>query len=305
MSPTREDDLVLERRDLDLAVVVGRRRSRPSSCSVRAGTFASSSPSSGCVERGLLDGQPVGVGRDHPQLLAGGRDEHAGEVRPRLVARGRARDAVDRLDERRDGHAHASSRPASGSFGKSSSGSVRRWNFAVPETTSTSCCDERYSSERSSLGSDRTTSSSSRPGTTAVALALRPGAGTVTRMPSSMSVAWSSTPAVPRPGRARRRASGSRCGSTRRGRRRRGWPRTDHMESRTSLPVLSRGSRGCADVRQPCAISLAGAGIGLSMAVAQAVDSVNGRGRHRSRARAGGGWRRPFHVFHQACPQAR
>ncbi len=56
---------------------------------------------------------------------------------------------------------------ASGSFGKSSAGSVRRWNFAGPETTSTSCCELRYSSVRSSFGRERTTSSSRRPGTTA------------------------------------------------------------------------------------------------------------------------------------------
>ena len=61
-----------------------------------------------------------------------------------------------------------------------------------PDTTSTSPCDERYSSVRSFFGSDRTTSSSSRAGTTAEpsrsGLALTP-----TRTPSSISVAWSST----------------------------------------------------------------------------------------------------------------
>src|SRR5215210_5038318 len=56
---------------------------------------------------------------------------------------------------------------ASGSFGKSSVGSVRRWNFDGPETTSTSCSALRYSSVRSSFGSERTTSRRSRPGTTA------------------------------------------------------------------------------------------------------------------------------------------
>ena len=45
------------------------------------------------LERGLLDAQPVGVGRDHPQLLAGGRHQDAGEDGAGLVARGRARDA--------------------------------------------------------------------------------------------------------------------------------------------------------------------------------------------------------------------
>ena len=44
------------------------------------------------LELGLLDAQAVGVGRDHPQLVAGGRDEDAGQHRARLVARGRAGD---------------------------------------------------------------------------------------------------------------------------------------------------------------------------------------------------------------------
>ena len=81
---------------------------------------------------------------------------------------------------------------ASGSFGKSSVGRVRRWKRAGPDTSSTSCCALRYSSETSSLGSDRMTSSNSRPGTTTV-----PSVASVTsmptRMPSSMSVARSST----------------------------------------------------------------------------------------------------------------
>src|SRR3712207_8047609 len=44
-------------------------------------------------------------------------------------------------------------RSASGSFGKSSGGSVRRWKRAEPDTTSTSCCALRYSSDSSSAGS--------------------------------------------------------------------------------------------------------------------------------------------------------
>ena len=81
---------------------------------------------------------------------------------------------------------------ASGRFGKSSTGSVRRWNRAGPETTSTSCCALRYSSVTSSFGSERTTSSKSRPGTTAVPSA-ESDASRPTRIPSSMSVARSST----------------------------------------------------------------------------------------------------------------
>ena len=52
------------------------------------------------LERGLLDAQAVGVRRDHPQVRARRRHEDAGEDRPRLVARGRARDLGDGLHER-------------------------------------------------------------------------------------------------------------------------------------------------------------------------------------------------------------
>ena len=84
---------------------------------------------------------------------------------------------------------------ASGSFGKSSWGSVRRWKRAWPDVTSTSCCALRYSSVISSLGSERTTSSSSRPGTTAWPGVDASGSN-ATRSPSSMSVAWSSVRSV-------------------------------------------------------------------------------------------------------------
>ena len=80
---------------------------------------------------------------------------------------------------------------ASGSFGKSSWGSVRRWNRAWPEVTSTSCWALRYSSVRSSFGSERTTSSSRRPGITAWP-GVEDSGSRLTRRPSSISVAWSS-----------------------------------------------------------------------------------------------------------------
>ncbi len=86
------------------------------------------------------------------------------------------------------GTASALSGSASGRFGKSSSGSVRRWNFAEPETTSTSCSEERYSSETESFGSERATSSSSRPGTT-TAPSASIWASRLARMPRSVSVA--------------------------------------------------------------------------------------------------------------------
>ena len=56
--------------------------------------------------------------------------------------------------------------PGSGSGGKSSARSVRRWNVAVPATISTSCSAGRSSSETSPPGSWRTTSSSRRAGRT-------------------------------------------------------------------------------------------------------------------------------------------
>ena len=59
---------------------------RASSCSARAGTFASSVPSSGASQRRLLDAQAVGVGGDHAQLLPGGGDQDAGQHGARLIA---------------------------------------------------------------------------------------------------------------------------------------------------------------------------------------------------------------------------
>ena len=58
------------------------------------------------LERGLLHRQAVRVGGDHPQLLAGGGDEDAGEDRAGLVAGGRAGDLADRGDERLGRHRH-------------------------------------------------------------------------------------------------------------------------------------------------------------------------------------------------------
>ena len=59
------------------------------------------------LELRLLDGQPVGVGRDHPQLGAVRRDQDPGQHRAGLVAGGRARHLVDGGDERRTGDLHA------------------------------------------------------------------------------------------------------------------------------------------------------------------------------------------------------
>ena len=82
--------------------------------------------------------------------------------------------------------------PGSGSIGKSSPRSVRRWNVALPATSSTSCCSGRSSMLTVGPGSRRTTSSSSRAGRT-----TSPGrwtsAGSGARSAISMSVARSST----------------------------------------------------------------------------------------------------------------
>ena len=87
-----------------------------------------------------------------------------------------------------------STRPSpsgSGKGGKSSSRSVRMWNVAEPATISTSCSEARSSSDTESPGSARTTSTSSRAGsTTAPSRTTSPSSGT--RRPISMSVARSS-----------------------------------------------------------------------------------------------------------------
>ena len=115
-------------------------------------------------------------------------------MRPRLVARGRA--ATRPIVSTNAGAGTVDDVLGVGrlgQLGKSSSGSVRRWNFAGPETTSTSCCVGRYSSEtvvlRAASGRRRAAAGRGRR--------RRPRASTsassATRMPSSMSVAWSST----------------------------------------------------------------------------------------------------------------
>ena len=103
---------------------------RTSSCSARAGTFASRLPCKRRLERRLLDAQSVGVGRDHPQLLPGRRHQNAGQHRPRLVARGRTGDAGDRLHEGFGGKRHARLGRGRGKRREVLGAQVRRWNVA-------------------------------------------------------------------------------------------------------------------------------------------------------------------------------
>ena len=72
---------------------------RASSCSARAGMIASSSGSV-AVDRGLLDGEPVRVGRRHHDLARLEAHEDPGEHRAALVTRRAAADAGDGLDQR-------------------------------------------------------------------------------------------------------------------------------------------------------------------------------------------------------------
>ena len=140
---------------------------RPSSCSVRAGTFASSDPLSS--ESSLVSFTPsryesVATMRSSLPLAVTRTPVRCGRVSSREAAR--ATRAIVSTNAAA-GTVMLPSAGGSGSFGKSSVGSVRRWNFAGPDITSTSCSALRYSSVRSSFGNERTTSSSSRPGTTA------------------------------------------------------------------------------------------------------------------------------------------
>ncbi len=78
-----------------------------------------------------------------------------------------------------------------GSVGKSSARSVRRWKVVAPQISSTSCSALRSSIVSCSPDSERTTSSSSRAGSTA-APGRATSASSGTRSPISMSVASSS-----------------------------------------------------------------------------------------------------------------
>ena len=177
--------------------------------------------------------------------------------------------------------------PAPGSLGKSSSGSVRRWNFAVPDTTSTSCCDERYSSERSSFGSERTTSSSSRPGTTA------------SPSRSTLAVDRHADPelhvgglqlhaAVLGAGGERRTASGSRCGSRRRARRRRAWRQNCLTESESFIDRSCLEEVGAVEMWTAVGFRL-WSGDWSCRPVAGSCRFCQRTRSSRSRARAGGG----------------
>ena len=90
-----EHDVVLVHAELD-RVAAGEPREL---VSARAGMIASSSGAASPSSR-LLHGEPVRVGRGHHELAGLEADEDAGQHRARLVARGRARDPVDRLEQR-------------------------------------------------------------------------------------------------------------------------------------------------------------------------------------------------------------
>ncbi len=60
----------------------------------------------GRVELGLLDGEAVGVGGDHPEFVAGGGDEHAGEDEARRVAGGGLLDLRDGVAQGAGGELH-------------------------------------------------------------------------------------------------------------------------------------------------------------------------------------------------------
>ena len=103
--PEPEYHLVLERGDLDVSCCA------PSSDATelleRAGRNVRLQRAvERLFQRCLLDAQAIGVGRDHAKLAVSGRDEDAGEVWTRLVPRGGACHAVDRLHERRRRELH-------------------------------------------------------------------------------------------------------------------------------------------------------------------------------------------------------
>ena len=188
---------------------------RASSWSARAGTLTSKDDDSACVERRLLDAQAVGVGGDHPQLLAGRRREDPGQHRTGLVARRRSRD-LERGTPR-------TSRPAA----RSSPRAPARGTAGSPRRAACGCgrsrCRRRARRPAPADGAratpavpaaSRTTSSSSRAGSTTTP-SRTTSASSGTRRPTSMSVARSSQRVRRRRRAGRPRAPGSRCGSRR------------------------------------------------------------------------------------------
>ena len=95
-APDREEDLVLLHADRDLVAVSG----DPRQLLQRAAGDDGLELGSRRVERRLLHGEAVRVGGRHHELVAGELDEDAGQHGARLVARSRARDTADRLEQR-------------------------------------------------------------------------------------------------------------------------------------------------------------------------------------------------------------
>ena len=126
----------------------------------------------GLRQRGLelrvLDGQAVGVGCDHRQLLALDLDEHAGQDRPHLVTRRGAGHALDRLGQRRRRAGSLPHPPPRAGAGNPRRAACFRWKRASPAVSSTSRCSERSSSVTSPSGRLRATSTSRRPGSSTV-----------------------------------------------------------------------------------------------------------------------------------------
>ena len=152
------------------------------------------------VELGLLDGHPVRVGRGHREARALEADEDAGQDGPGLVARGGARYALHRVEQRRGldlVQRHVDRREAREVLGG-------EHVDAAPSTTPTRSTRRRPRGgarwSTSFAGRRRTTSPRSFAGIT-IAPSPSTVAGTVVRSDSSMSVASSSS----RPSRARSR----------------------------------------------------------------------------------------------------
>ncbi len=144
-------------------------------------------------KRGLLDGQPVGVRRGHDELARLEAHEDARENRAALVARRRATDPRDGLEE----HLGVHLLQRYGVEVRAGSGSPRRHRCGcgtsrAPLVITSTDSSGRCSSVTSGSGSARAMSRSSRPGTTTVPSPAT-SASTEARSESSMSVAASSS----------------------------------------------------------------------------------------------------------------
>ena len=205
-------------------------------------------------------------------------------MRAGLVTRGRAGHAADRLDERaRPARRAREDVAGSGSFGKSSSGSVRRWNLAEPEMTSTSCSRRAVLQrdlglrERAGDVEQQAAGNHDRALGGDLGIEARRGCRGRCRWPGARRVPSSSLIRTPASVWIALRVEAARATIEELGEER----FTGNGKLQDQLSSLGRGSRGCGDVDERVGLGSAERIAVTREPVDRAVDSCSRGGGHR------------------------